>query len=84
MEKKMGILFSAVGIVLGFLSHIITQITKFPAFNLIIVLTVIFILRFSLERLLKMEKRPWNWWLSNGVYLLILFWFIIWTIIRNI
>jgi len=84
MEKKIGILFSVVGIVLGFLSSIFTQITKFPAINLLIVLIVVFILRFSLERLLKIEKKSWNWWLSNGVYLLILFWFITWTIIYNI
>jgi uncharacterized membrane protein AbrB (regulator of aidB expression) len=84
MEKKIGILFSVVGIVLGFLSSIFTQITKFPAFNLLIVVIVVFILRFSLERLLKIEKKPWNWWLSNGIYFLILFWFITWTIIYNI
>jgi len=84
MEKRIATLSSIVGIVLGFLSHIFTKITNFPAFNLLIVFIAIFILRFSLERLLKIEKKPWNWWLSNGFYLLILFWFIVWTIIYNI
>lgn len=74
--------FGAAGILLGISSPLIARATGFPAYALIPVVAAIFILKFGLEKAAKI-KQPAAWWMSNGIMLFLLLWFVSWTILYN-
>ncbi|MEM7826627.1 MAG: hypothetical protein QXQ40_00175 [Candidatus Aenigmatarchaeota archaeon] len=83
MNKITSLICSIIGIVLGYVSFILTKITGIPALNVLLLIFVIFLTKNILQRLLQ-EKRSWNWWFSNGLTLLIILWLGFWTILFNL
>jgi hypothetical protein len=77
------IVFAVTGLLLGFLSPVITRATNLPAYNLIALVAVIFALKFGMGNLLKI-KQPMGWWFSNGILICTVIWFLVWTVLFNI
>jgi len=83
MEKITNTIFTIIGIILGYLSFVLTGITSSPELNVLILVAVLFLTKFILQQALKIKK-PMNWWLSNGVVVCIFLWLIVWTIFYNL
>lgn len=74
--------FGSAGLLLGIISPAIARASGFPAYAIVPVIAAIFFLKFGIEKAAKI-KQPMGWWMSNGIMLCILLWFVSWTIIYN-
>lgn len=85
MEKTLiiNLVCSIVGIIMGYVSFNLTKITGIPAINILLLLVVIFFTKHVLQGFIN-EKKPWSWWFSNGLGVLILLWLVVWTVFLNL
>lgn len=78
-ETTSYIIYFVASIVVGYISFVLNS--SFAAVALAIV--GLFVLQKVLAKLLKITQ-PFKWWLSNGGWIYLFFWFISWIIFLNI
>ena len=84
IERKLAIFSFFSGVVLGYLSILVTNFTKIPLLNIFLVAIYIVLSKFVLEASKLVEKNSFKWWFSKCFWMLILFWFVFWTIFVNL
>lgn len=83
LRNKVIILFSVLGIIVGYLSFLITNLTNFPEINILLLVILGLLVKKVLERKWKIKEGR-QWWIRNGGTLYVLLWLVVWTILYNL
>lgn len=79
IDLRMTILYSIVGAIAGYISFQINN-AGYAVLAMLIILAVMYVITKKLFKI-KEDKK---WWLSNGIIVYLLLWFVVWTILFNI
>jgi len=85
MDKNVetNLVYTILGVILGYISFIITNVTNTPELNILVLIAVLFSSKYILQKSLKIDQK-WSWWFSNGIILCVFLWLVIWTLFYNL
>ena len=82
-EKKSMLVYMASGIIVGIISYYPYTYLNSSLIPLVLAVTVLIGMFYALKKIMKSNEKI-SWFMSNGGWLYIFIWFIIWTIMYNV